>query len=99
MLPRARDSALPTWGSQSSEGAVVTTLRLVHALESEKHDGEAFACTYSPDGGFVVSAGWDGHLRLWEVSSGTHLSSLRAGMKPLSACTTTPDGKRWVAGT
>lgn len=76
----------------------MTTLRLVNSTETEKHNGEVFACTYTPDGAFVVSAGWDGNLRLWEVTSCTHLSSLRAGMKPLSACTITPDGKRWVAG-
>jgi WD40 repeat protein len=77
---------------------MVTTLRLVDGIQGEKHNGEVFACAYSPDGGFVLSAGWDGHLRLWEVSSAMHLSSLRAGPKPLSACTFTPDGKNWVAG-
>ncbi len=76
----------------------MTTLRLVNGPESEKHNGEVFACAYSPDGGFVLSAGWDGYLRLWEVSSGMQLTSLRAGPKPLSACTFSPDGKHWVAG-
>jgi WD40 repeat protein len=76
----------------------VTTLRLVEGRPTEHHNGEVFACAYSPDGGFVLSAGWDGNLRLWEVSSATHISSLRVGPKPLSACTFTPDGKHWVAG-
>ena len=44
----------------------------------------------------VLSAGWDGNLRLWEASSGRHLTALRAGPKPLSACAFTPDGRRWV---
>ena len=73
-------------------------LRLENGSASEKHNGEVFACAYSPDGGFVLSAGWDGHLRMWEASSGTHLTALRAGPKPLSACSFTPDGRRWVAG-
>jgi WD40 repeat protein len=76
----------------------VVTLRLVSVLESEKHSGEVFACAYSPDGGFVLSGGWDGHLRLWEASSGNHLTALRVGPKPLSACAFTPDGRRWGAG-
>ena len=75
------------------------TLRLTPAPESEKHEGEVFSCCYTPDGAFVLSAGWDGHLRLWEVSSGAHLTALKVGNKPLSACAVSPDGKRWVAGT
>jgi len=76
----------------------VSTLRLVSTADTEKHNGEVFACAYTPDGGFVLSAGWDGHLRLWEVSTGVQITALHVGAKPLSACTITPDAKRWVAG-
>ncbi len=76
----------------------MVTLRIANAPDLEKHDGEVFCCTYTPDGAFVLSAGWDGHLRLWEASSGNHLSALKAGPKPLSACAVTPDGQCWVAG-
>src|SRR5581483_12291532 len=79
------------------ESRIVPTLRLTPAPESEKHEGEVFSCCYTPDGAFVLSAGWDGHLRLWEVSSGAHLTALKVGNKPLSACAVSPDGKRWVA--
>jgi WD40 repeat protein len=64
----------------------------------EKHDGEALACAYTSDGALVLSAGWDGHLRLWEASSGASLTSVRVSPKPLSACAVTPDGRQWVAG-
>jgi WD40 repeat protein len=80
------------------EKDVVTKLRLVPSPQTDKHEGEVFSCTFTPDGGFVLSAGWDGHLRLWETSTGTHLTALRAGLKPLSACAVTPDGRQWVAG-
>jgi WD40 repeat protein len=76
----------------------MANLRLITGPETGKHDGEVFACAWSPDGGFVLSAGWDGHLRLWEASTGTRLTALRVGPKPLSACAVTPDGKRWLAG-
>jgi WD40 repeat protein len=62
------------------------------------HQGEVFACAFTPDGNFVLSAGWDGHLRLWEVSSGQPVGGLRAGSKPLSACTVSPGGKYWLSG-
>ncbi|MBI1913840.1 MAG: hypothetical protein HYS12_03740 [Planctomycetes bacterium] len=76
----------------------MATLRLVPPPRTDKHEGEVFSCTFTPDGGFVLSAGWDGHLRLWEASTGTHLTALRAGPKPLSACAVAPDGRQWVAG-
>jgi WD40 repeat protein len=66
--------------------------------QKEKHNGEALACAYAPAGDFVLSAGWDGHLRLWETSSGASLASVRVAPKPLSACAVTPDGRQWVAG-
>jgi WD40 repeat protein len=76
----------------------VTALRLVNGPLSDRHKGEVFACNYSPDAAFVLSAGWDGCLHLWEVSTGAQLTSLRAGPKPLSACAVAPDGKCWLAG-
>jgi WD domain, G-beta repeat len=80
-------------------GATVGTLRLLEAASpGEKHDGEVFACSYSPDGAFVLSGGWDGQLRLWETSTAAPLVSLQASPKPLSACAYSPDGSRWLSG-
>jgi dipeptidyl aminopeptidase/acylaminoacyl peptidase len=81
------------------EGANVGTLRLLTTDEvPEGHAGEVFACSYSPDGALVVSAGWDGALRGWDAGSGMSLVSISAAAKPLSACAVTPDGKSWWAG-
>ncbi len=75
------------------------TLRLLKSGSgSGGHDGDVFACSYTPDGQFVLSAGWDGYLRLWEAERGAPVSELRAGSKPLSACAVAPDGKRWLSG-
>jgi WD40 repeat protein len=76
----------------------VATLRLLGAGPGERHEGEVFACSYAADGGFVLSGGWDGHLRLWDASTGSHLAALKVGPKPLSACAFTPDGRHWLAG-
>lgn len=64
----------------------------------EKHEGEVYACAYTPDGQYLLSAGWDGVLRLWDASNGLTLSSLAASPKPLSACATSPDGHQWLSG-
>jgi WD40 repeat protein len=80
------------------EGPTVPTLRLLTGPSTGGHGGEAFACCYTPDGGYVLSGGWDGHLRLWEAATGQPLTSLRAGAKPVSACAVSPDGTHWISG-
>lgn len=75
------------------------TLRLLDAVaSSERHAGEVYSCTYTPDGAFVLSAGWDGFLRLWDSASGQTLMALAASPKPLSCCASAPDGRLWFSG-
>lgn len=77
----------------------MTQLRLMTAgPETGGHGGEVFAVAFTPDSGFVLSGGWDGHLRLWEVSSGAPVTALRASPKAISACAVAPDGKQWLSG-
>jgi len=77
----------------------VGTLRLLEPEGlREGHAGEIYSCAFAPDGAFVLSGGWDGHLRLWETTGGMPVCGLRAGPKPLSCCAFTPDGKQWLSG-
>jgi WD40 repeat protein len=62
------------------------------------HGGEVFSCVYSADGVFVLSAGWDGCLRLWQSANARLVSSLQASPKPLSCCTFSPEGTAWLSG-
>lgn len=62
------------------------------------HSGEAFACAYTPDGAYVLSGGWDGHLRLWDSTAGSQAAAFRAGAKPISACAVSPDGQHLFSG-
>jgi WD40 repeat protein len=81
-------------------GRIVPDLRLITAgTESGGHGGEVFALAFTPDGNYVLSGGWDGHLRLWDTASQAQVTALRVSAKALSACAVSPDGKHWLAGT
>lgn len=67
-------------------------------MPAEPHKGEVYGCTFTPDGSFVLSAGWDGQLRLWDISTGEIRLSLPASPKPLACCACSPDGQQWLAG-
>jgi WD40 repeat protein len=60
--------------------------------------GEVFACAYTPGGDAVLSASWDGSLRLWPTSQNGQPAELKAGARPLSACAVAPNGARWLSG-
>lgn len=78
----------------------MATLRVVAAGAGPGDQaGEVLACNFTSDGAFVLSGGWDGHLRLWETAFAAHVTALRVGTKPVSACCCSPDGKYWLAGT
>ncbi|HLJ96417.1 MAG TPA: WD40 repeat domain-containing protein [Gemmataceae bacterium] len=62
------------------------------------HDGEVFCCAFTHDNQYVLSGGWDGHLRLSESNSGTPAAAFRASHKPIAACVCSPDGKHLVSG-
>lgn len=62
------------------------------------HDGEVLACACTLDGAFVLSGGWDGHLRLWEMATGNHVAAVLTGNKPVTACCVSPDGRQWLSG-
>jgi WD40 repeat protein len=77
----------------------VPTLRLPDAQPvPNAHVGEVFSCAFTPDGACALSAGWDGHLRLWDAITGTPVTGFQTGTKPVSACAVAPSGRFLLSG-
>jgi WD40 repeat protein len=78
----------------------MATLRLQDVKPVAARPGaDLYGCAYSADGASVLSAGWDGFLRLWEAATGDEVNALQVGAKPLSCCALSPDGRWWLGGT
>ncbi len=65
-----------------------------------QHEGIVQSVAVSPDGRWVASGGWDGLLKLWELTPGTasgqFLTNLPLGGSPVSSVAFSPDG-HWLA--
>ncbi|MBX9789195.1 MAG: protein kinase [Pirellulales bacterium] len=57
-------------------------------------EGTALAVAFSPDGATLMSAGQDGTLRLWNVSSGELLAELLGHTADVNSIAFSPDGQR-----
>jgi WD40 repeat protein len=83
---------------ESGQGDDLQNLELMPAVSQDyRHDGEVACCAVAPDNRYVMSGGWDGHLRAWAAEDGRLLADIQVGAKPLTACGVTPQGDRWLA--
>jgi WD40 repeat protein len=77
----------------------VPTLRLPAAKAAPNgHCGEVFTCAFTPDGAFALSGGWDGHLRVWDASTGAAVTGFSTCTKAVSACAVSPAGRYFLSG-
>jgi len=72
--------------------------RLTHpeAITLQGHNGNVYACRFSPDGQLLASAGEDGEVRVWNPSLGTLERSWKAHAKDIHKIAYSPDGN-WIA--
>jgi WD40 repeat protein len=54
-------------------------------------------CAFSPDGKLIVSASYDGALKVWDSETGQLLRPLKGHEWSVSGCAFSPDGKLIVS--
>src|SRR5262249_6150128 len=63
------------------------------------HHGYCYACDFSRDGRFLVTAGHDGLVKLWEVDLSKLISQFASSADAYWTVALSPDGRRIAAGT
>jgi WD40 repeat protein len=58
------------------------------------HTKRVIAAHFSPDGGRIVTASWDGTARVWDARTGQSLLELRCDRYSLASAVFSPDGTR-----
>jgi len=53
--------------------------------------------TFSPDGLYIASAGFDNHVKLWQAQDGKFITTLRGHVAPAYQCCFSPDSRLLVS--
>jgi WD40 repeat protein len=62
------------------------------------HSAQVTALSFSPDGQCLASAGWDGSVRLWDISAGHETRRVNTGNQHATCVSFFPDGETLAAG-
>ncbi|KAI9840816.1 MAG: hypothetical protein M1837_001289 [Sclerophora amabilis] len=61
------------------------------------HQKQVNHVTFSPDGLYIASAGFDNHVKLWNARDGKFITTLRGHVAPVYQCAFSPDSRLLVS--
>ena len=62
------------------------------------HQKQVNHVTFSADGHYIASAGWDNHVKLWNARDGNFIATLRGHVGPVYVTCFSPDSRLLVSG-
>ena len=90
---------LASGGATEAAGRLWSLLQNHAATPTTGHSNRVWAATFTPDSQRVITAGWDGKLRLWDAGDGRELAVLSGHRNQVVwSVAVTPDGRRAVSG-
>ena len=97
------DETMRVWDLSDASCRMITietpTTTLPTAVGSQQNqDAGVTSVSISPDGSMVAAGSLDSVIRIWEVSSGILLDSLRGHRDSVYSVAFTPDGKGIISG-
>lgn len=90
------DSTIKVWEVCKLDWKADQLVSRKPAMEMSDHRGPVYGAAFSPDNKKIASAGWDGTVRIWDVTDGAQLLKIEAHDGDVWAVSFGGDGK-WVA--
>ena len=89
LVSASEDNTLFLWEPSTSTKPLA---RLLGHQKSINH------VTFSPDGYYIASSGWDNHVKLWNARDGKFLHTFRGHVAPVYMSSFSPDSRWLVSG-
>jgi len=92
------DKTMGIWDLSDTSSRMITIDTPAGSPVNQNQDAGVTSVSISPDGSMVAAGSLDSVIRIWEISSGVLLDSLRGHRDSVYSVAFTPDGKGIISG-